>query len=339
MLRMILALLLPLALVLLMGPKVIAELRKLKFGQTIYELGPAHQQKQGTPTMGGLMMFAAVTVTALVMHPSEWHGGWDFMLALLLVSIATMLVGFVDDFIKVVMKRNLGLTAMQKIVGQVLVAVAFSCYCYFCPDVGSSIIVPFLNVEWDLGVFYIPLMTLLVIFMTNSCNLQDGLDGLLSSVTCVGSIGWSVLALVMSLTLSAALKTQYLSVAIFAMALVGATMGFLRFNYYPAKVFMGDTGSMFIGGAMVGIAMLLRQPLMLALICFTSIMSSVSVMMQVTYFKYTKRKYGQGRRIFKMSPIHHHFEKCGMTETQIDTMYAIGTGVLTLIAVLSVLPL
>lgn len=339
MLRMILALLLPLVIVLLAGPKMIAELRKLKFGQTIYELGPAHQQKQGTPTMGGLLMVAGVVVAALVLHPAAWQGAWDFMPALIAVSVLTMLVGFLDDYIKVVKKRNLGLTPMQKIAGQVVVALAFSTYCYFNPAVGSSVIIPFFQVEWNLGIFYIPLMTLLIIFISNSANLQDGLDGLLSTVTCVGSIGWAIIALAAGLTAEAAMHTQYQSVAIFALALVGATMGFLRFNYYPAKVFMGDTGSMFIGGAMVGIAMLLRQPFMLLFLCFTSIMSSVSVMMQVTYFKYTKKKYGAGRRIFKMSPIHHHFEKCGMTETQIDTMYAIVTGVLTLIAALSVLPL
>ena len=154
-------------------------LRKLKFGQTIYELGPkSHRTKQGTPTMGGLM-FAAVTcvVTLLIMSFDTWYGGWDFALALVLVSLLSMLIGFVDDFIKVVKKRNLGLIWWQKIIGQVLVSVAFSLYCYFSPHVGSSILIPFFNVEWDLGVFYVPLMALTMIFMINSANLQDGLDG------------------------------------------------------------------------------------------------------------------------------------------------------------------
>ena len=336
--RMIIALLLSLALVLAIGPGLIKWLRKLHFGQTIYELGPAHQQKQGTPIMGGLMFIIASVVCALVLHPARWLGVWDFMLALLAVSLLSMLVGFLDDFTKVAKKRNLGLTPWQKIAGQVFVAVAFSCYCYFNPYVGSAIHVPFLNTTWDLGLAYIPLMTLVVLFMVNSANLQDGLDGLLGSVTCVGSVGWSMMALfsaVAATALSAEQGSQYLSVAIIAMALVGGTMGYLRFNAYPAKVFMGDTGSMFIGGATVGMAMLLRQPLMLLLVAFTMVVSSLSVMLQVGYFKYTKRKYGQGRRIFKMSPLHHHFEKCGMTETQIVTMYAIVTGVLSLIAVLS----
>lgn len=336
--RMILALLLSLVLVLLIGPRLIVWLRKLHFGQTIYELGPAHQQKQGTPIMGGWMFIIAVVVCGLVLHPADWFGGWDFMLALLAVSLLSMLVGFLDDYTKVVKKRNLGLTPWQKIAGQVLVAVAFSCYCYFNPYVGSTIYVPFVNTTWDLGVFYIPFMVLVVLFMVNSANLQDGLDGLLGSVTCIGSVGWSMMALFSAVAVAAtaaAQSSQYLSVAIFAMALVGGTMGYLRFNYYPAKVFMGDTGSMFIGGATVGMAMLLRQPLMLLLVSFTMVVSSLSVMLQVSYFKYTKRKYGQGRRILKMSPLHHHFEKCGMTETQIVTMYAIVTGVLSLIAVLS----
>lgn len=337
--RMILALVLSLGIVLLIGPGLIRYLRKLHFGQTIYELGPAHQKKQGTPIMGGLMFITAEVVCALVLHPAGWFGGWDFALALLAVSLLSMLVGFLDDYTKVAKKRNLGLTPKQKIAGQVLVALAFSCYCYFSPYVGSKVMVPFVNVAWDLGWCYIPLMTLLVLFMVNSANLQDGLDGLLGSVTSVGSIGWSMIALFMAVSaggIATAQGSQYLSVAIFALALVGGTAGYLRFNYYPAKVFMGDTGSMFIGGATVGMAMLLRQPFMLLMMSFTMVLSSLSVMLQVSYFKYTKKKYGQGRRILKMSPIHHHFEKCGMTETQIVTLYAIVTGVLSLIAVLSV---
>lgn len=337
MFRVALSLVIAFALVMVIGPKVLEELRKLKFGQTIYELGPAHQQKQGTPTMGGIMMIIAVIVATLVAHPRSWNGIWDFGLALLAVSLLNMLVGFLDDFIKIVKKRNLGLTAWQKLAGQVFVAVAFSCYCYANPFVGSKVIIPFVNCEWDLGIFYIPLMSLLVMFMVNSANLQDGLDGLLSSVTTVGSAGWAAVAICMAVSIGSGLMgPQYQSTAVFAVALTGAAMGFLRFNYYPAKVFMGDTGSMFIGGAVVGMAMLLRQPFLLLLISFTLVMSSLSVMLQRAWFKYTKKKYGAGRRIFKMSPIHHHFEKCGMTEPQIVKMYGVITGLLTLLAVCSV---
>ena len=337
MFRIALSLVIAFAVVMLIGPSVLRELRKLKFGQTIYELGPAHQQKQGTPTMGGLMMIAAVVLAVLIAHPTRWSGAWDFMLALLAVSLLSMLVGFLDDYIKVAKKRNLGLTAWQKLAGQVLVAVAFSVYCYAHPQVGSKVIIPFTTAEWDLGIFYIPLMSLLVMFIVNSANLQDGLDGLLSSVTTVGCTGWAAVAVCMAVAAgSAELGPQYQSAAVFAAAVVGAAMGFLRFNYYPAKVFMGDTGSMFIGGATIGLAMLLRQPFLLLLISFTMVMSSVSVILQRGWFKYTKKKYGEGRRIFKMSPIHHHFEKCGMTETQIVKMYGVITGLLSLLAVCSV---
>ncbi|MBR3874064.1 MAG: phospho-N-acetylmuramoyl-pentapeptide-transferase [Clostridia bacterium] len=331
MLKPILALVLSVIAMLLIGPRVLPVLRRLKFGQTMYELGPqSHMVKQGTPTMGGLMFTVVSCVVALVLH-GAWYGWQDFTLALLFISLLSMLVGFVDDYIKVVKKRNLGLIWWQKIIGQVLTAFAFSLYCYLHPMVGSSIIVPFFNVEWDLGIFYVPLMTLVVIFMVNSSNLQDGLDGLLSSVTVVGGMAWFLMAVFMSAAVAPENAANYQNLAIFAIAVVGGCIGFLRFNRYPAMVFMGDTGSMFIGGATVGLAMLLRMPLFMILISFTLIASSLSVIMQRTYFKLT-----HGKRIFKMSPIHHHFEMCGMTEKQIVAMYAAVVAVLSLIALLTV---
>lgn len=337
MLKLILALILSLAGVLVLGPRMIPVLRKLKFGQTVYELGPqSHKTKQGTPTMGGLM-FVLTTCLAAAVLTGNWYGQWDFMLALIGVSLLTMLVGFVDDYIKVVKKRNLGLIWWQKVVAQVVISLAFSWYCYRNPMVGSSVIVPFFNVEWDLGVFYVPLMTLAMIFMVNSANLQDGLDGLLSSVSVIGSSAWGLIAVFVTLAGASALSPEYIGnyqhLAIFAMALAGGCMGFLRFNHYPALVFMGDTGSMFIGGAMVGMSMLLRMPLYWLLICFTMFASSMSVIIQRIYFKVT-----HGKRIFKMSPIHHHFELCGMTEQQIVAMYSVVEGLLCLIALFS-LPL
>ena len=333
MLRMILALILSAAIVLLTGPKLIAWLRKLKLGQTMYELGPqSHLKKQGTPIMGGLCIALGCVVAFIVAGVSL--GAWDHMLALLFVALGSMAVGFGDDWIKMVKKRHEGLTPWQKIIGQAVVCVGFACYCYFHPDVGSKVIVPFVNIEWDLGIFYIPLLALTVLFMVNSANLQDGLDGILSSVTAVGSIGWAAIALIASAT---ALAAENTTIAVFAMALCGACIGFLRFNHYPATVFMGDTGSMFIGGAVVGMAMLLRQPFLLLLIAFTCVMSSVSVILQRYYFKLTRKLTGTPKRLFKMSPIHHHFEMCGMKETQIVLMYAIVTLVLSAIAVVSVL--
>lgn len=337
MLKLILALILSLAGVLVLGPRVIPVLRKLKFGQTVYELGPqSHKTKQGTPTMGGLM-FVLTTCLAAAVFTGSWYGQWDFTLALIGVSLLTMLVGFVDDYIKVVKKRNLGLIWWQKVVAQVVISLAFSWYCYKHPMIGSSVLVPFFNVEWDLGVCYVPLMTLAMIFMVNSANLQDGLDGLLSSVSVIGSSAWGLIAVFVTLAGASALSPEYIGnyqhLAIFAMALAGGCMGFLRFNHYPALVFMGDTGSMFIGGAMVGMSMLLRMPIYWLLICFTMFASSMSVIIQRIYFKVT-----HGKRIFKMSPIHHHFELSGMTEQQIVAMYSIVEGLLCLIALFS-LPL
>lgn len=334
MLRLILALILSVVAMLLISPRVLPILHRLKFGQTIYDLGPeAHKVKQGTPTMGGLVFAAVTCIVALALH-GTWYGKADFGLALVAFSLLSMLIGFVDDYIKVVRKRSLGLVWWQKVIGQVAVGVLFSLYCYLSPDVGSKIIIPFWNIQWDLGFWYVPVMTLVIMFMINSANLQDGLDGLLSSVTTIGSVAWSAIALfgtvAVSTLFSADIAGNYENIAIFGLALAGACIGFLRFNYYPAKVFMGDTGSMFIGGATVGMAMLLRQPLLMVLIAFTMIMSSLSVIIQRMYFKLT-----HGKRIFKMSPIHHHFELSGMTEPQIVTMYSLVTGILSIISVLS----
>ena len=337
MLRMLVALILSAVIVLVSGPKVIPALRKLKFGQTIYDLGPqSHKAKQGTPTMGGVMIAAGALIAAVVC--TVGIPGWSFMLPLVLMSAGSMAVGFADDWVKVVKKRSLGLTPKQKIAGQLVVCVAFTLYCYLHPSVGSSIIVPFFNVEWDLGIFYIPLLSLTILFMINSANLQDGLDGILSTVTSVDNVAWAGIA-VMFMTAAAAsnavLAAEYQSVAIYAMALCGACIGFLRFNKYPATVFMGDTGSEYIGGAVVGMAMLLREPFLLLLITFTMVASSVTVIIQRYYYKATRKIYGEPRRLFKMTPIHHHFELCGYKETQIVKGYGVCTAILSLIAILS----
>ena len=332
--RMIGAAVIALAAALLIGPGLIRYLKKLHFGQTIYELGPSHQQKQGTPVMGGLMMAAGIVLGSLICHPAEWNGVRDFIFPLLGVSLLSMLVGFADDYIKAVKKRHEGLSPWQKIAGQVIVSLGFSIYCYVSPTVGSAIRIPFTGAEWDLGIFYIPLMTLLVIFIVNSSNLQDGLDGLLGSVTAVGAGAWAVICAILILVSGLTGKgsaRDAATVGVFAMSMAGACLGFLRYNRYPARTFMGDTGSMLLGGGMAGIVLLLRQPLLLVLICFTPIMSSVSVIMQRYYFKLT-----HGKRIFLMSPIHHHFEKKGYSETQIVSMYAGITLLLSLIAVLAV---
>ena len=328
------------AVVLLVMPWFLPFLKKLKFGQTIYDLGPqAHLAKQGTPNMGGIVTaLATVSVTMVMTVILTIKRGWGFSLSnslwpLLFITVGCMaLFGFPDDYIKDVKKDHEGLKPKQKLIGQMIIGIVFSAFCY--QKLGSDVIIPFTSVTWDLGIFYIPIMTVLVMFITNSANLQDGVDGLLSSVTIVGMIAFGLIALFM--TQGQALTEAWgIPIALLCFALAGASIGFLRYNRHPAKIFMGDTGSMFIGGAMVGVAMLTKTQFLLILISFTCIMSSVSVMLQRGYFKYTKKKYGEGRRIFKMSPLHHHFELCGMKENQIVLMYAAVTLVLSVIAVVS----
>ena len=347
---------LALALVLAVMPAFLPFLRKLKFGQTIYDLGPqAHKAKQGTPNMGGIVTGSATLIALLVYCViMTLRGNASFALKsslwpLLLITLScTALFGFPDDYIKDVKKDHEGLKPKQKLIGQLIVGQIFSMYCYF--HVGSDVWIPFTGITWDLGIFYVPIMTILVMFITNSANLQDGVDGILSSVTIVGMIAFGIIALTIgkAVTNSAGPETLaarmlpgqadsswFAVTAALCFALAGASIGFLFFNHHPAKIFMGDTGSMFIGGAFVGVAMLTKCEFLLIPICFTCIMSSVSVMLQRGYFKYTKKKYGEGRRIFKMSPLHHHFELCGMKENQIVLMYAAVTLVLSVLAVLS----
>ena len=350
------------AIVLLVMPGFLPFLKKLKFGQTIYDLGPkAHLAKQGTPNMGGAVTaLATVLTTAVITVIVGVKSGKSFGLdnalwPLLFITVGCMaLFGFPDDYIKDVKKDHEGLKPRQKLLGQLVVGLIFSVFCYW--RLGSDVIIPFTSSTWDLGVFYIPIMTVLVMFITNSANLQDGVDGLLSSVTIVGMAAFGLIAVFLGGDLAAAdgmsgvpavekvfgnLKDAFWfqPIAVLCFALSGASIGFLRFNRHPAKIFMGDTGSMFIGGAMVGAAMLMKCQFLLIPICFTCIMSSVSVMLQRGYFKYTKKKYGEGRRIFKMSPLHHHFELCGMKENQIVLMYAAVTLVLCVVAILSIQPI
>ena len=334
MLYMIAAALLAAAMMLALMPGCILRLKKLKFGQTMYELGPqSHLNKKGTPNMGGIVMGPVTLATTLAMmliaHARSgfekfWTLGNALWALLLLAAGCMLLVGFADDYIKDVKKNHEGLKPKQKIVGQVALGLAFSVWAYF--HVGSEVILPFTHKTWDLGIFYIPLITLTVLFMTNSANLQDGLDGLLSTVTVVGMAAFGVIAYLLGGSMN------HLACGVLAFALAGAAVGFLRFNHYPAQIFMGDTGSMFIGGVMVGIAVVLKIEFLLLLICFTCVMSSVSVILQRYYFKLT-----HGKRIFKMSPIHHHFEMCGMKETQIVRMYGLVALALSALAVVSLI--
>ncbi len=304
-------------------------LKRLKFGQPIHELAlEAHQLKQGTPTMGGLM-FAAVTVVLTLVF-SGIYGFSLSTLALIGFCVLCLLIGFADDYTKIRRKHNQGLKWWQKVAAQIIIGFFFSLYCYLSPGIGSALILPFSGAEWDLGIWYLPVMTLVAMFVVNSANLQDGLDGLLSSVSAAGSIAWSAITLLLMTTASSLSSTDGFGVLCFNLVLLGSLLAFLRYNYHPAKVFMGDTGSMFLGAAMMGVSMLLRLPLLLLPIAFTMLMSSVSVIMQRTYYKLT-----HGKRIFKVSPIHYHFQKSGMNEPQIVAMYTAVAGALGILAVLS----
>ena len=322
--RMMIAVILAYAVGVVLGRLLLPVLTRLKVGQNIYELAPeAHKKKQGTPIMGGLIFAGAAIVTTLVLHDYAVPLRENMALAMLLMALGNMCIGFADDMTKLRGGKNAGLTPKQKMIFQTILALAFSLYCYFHPQVGSVIEIPFLHRELDLGILYIPVMMFIIVGTTNSANLLDGLDGLCASVSMLDFATMAVLA-------GAAGLGGDLGVCCAAM--VGGLMGYWFFNVHPAKVFMGDTGSMFIGGAVVAAAMLLRQPLILVLIAFWMLMSSLSVMIQVTYFKKTG-----GKRIFKMSPIHHHFELCGMSEFRIVAMYMTTTAILCLITLLGVL--
>ena len=328
---MIWAVLIAFAASLAVGPVLIPILRKLKFGQNVYELGPqSHQKKQGTPTMGGWMICVVSVVVALAMHVGPWSAATDMVLAALLLALGNLGIGFADDMTKIRRKNNKGLSPRQKLVGQTVLAFLFAWYCYAHPEVGSSIHVPFLRTTWDLGWLYIPCAAFVVVATTNSANLLDGLDGLLGSVSLVDFAAFALIATFAAEAAGGA-SQNLVNLAVMCCALAGACLGFLRFNVFPARMIMGDTGSMFLGGALVAVALLLRQPLLLPLICFCLLMSSVSDIIQITYFKRT-----HGKRVFKMAPIHHHFELSGVPETKIVAMYTIVTLLLCLVSLLGV---
>lgn len=335
MIRMSLALILSVISVLLTGKYFIRFLKLQGIGQTTYAKGPDHKQKDGTPIMGGFLFIYSSAIFSLVLHKGTFLPKDDFILVTLIFSIACMLVGFVDDFIKAIKKRNLGLNGIQKLVFQFAFAIAFACYCYFNTNIGSKIYIPFSTHMWDLGIAYIPLMTLAIVFIVNSANIQDGMDGLLSSVSVVGFLCWGFISLsylqMHAFNIGPWASTAYQNIAILSFALAGGCMGFLRFNYYPAKTFMGDTGSMYLGAVTAAIALVLRHPLLLLLIYITPVLSSLSVILQRYYYKAT-----HGKRIFIMSPVHHHFEKSGMSETQVIMMYLIVTTIFSVLAVLSI---
>ena len=322
--RLIWAVIVSFLIALALGPVIIPWLKKMKFGQTIYDLGPeSHKVKQGVPTMGGVIFAIPMVIVPLVFSFPESR--WDFLPVALISMLGFGLIGFVDDFIKIKMKRSLGLTPMQKIIPQVILSLAISIWAYFNPEIGSKLIVPFTSIEWDLGWFYIPVMTFIMVGVVNSANLLDGLDGLLSGC---GLIDFITMALIcMLLGLSGTQAGNMRNLMIFCGAAAGALLGFLRYNSHPASVFMGDVGSFFIGGALMGVCLLTRLSLLLPIIALAMMMSSISDIIQIGYFKLT-----HGKRVFRMAPLHHHFELGGMPETKVVAMYMIVTAVLCLLS-------
>lgn len=311
-----------------LGPIVIPWLKRMKFGQTIYDLGPeSHKKKQGVPTMGGIIFFIAAFVCTLIFSIKSGAN-----IALLVMALLPMVgfgaVGFVDDFIKVKLKRSLGLTPKQKLIPQIVIAIALSVWAYLTPEIGSKLIVPFVNWEWDLGIIYIPVMVFILVGTVNSANLLDGLDGLCAGCSLFDFITMMLICLLMAST-GGAMSNDYMNMAIFAAAMSGALLGFLRFNSHPAGVFMGDVGSFTIGGALMGLMLVTRLSLLLPIIALAMMMSSVSDLIQFAYFRAT-----HGKRFFKMAPLHHHFELSGMPETRVVSMYYIVTVCLCLVALL-----
>ena len=321
-------------LTLICGKLFIPLLRKLKFGQQVRDDGPqAHLKKAGTPTMGGIIFIIPIAVLAFIFT----RGSIDFTLVCVLITIGYALIGFIDDYIKVVKKRSLGLKAYQKIIGQFGLAIIFAVYAYKNPFIGSCVYIPFTSVTIDLGIWYIPLIVVAMIAMVNSTNLTDGIDGLLSSVSLVCTCAVSAVLFLLIFTnffeYSPYLLTNSKNLFAFCGILMGGCMGFLIYNSNPAKVFMGDCGSMGIGGALAAVCILMRMPFLLIIAGGIYLLESLSDIIQVVSYK-TRKK-----RVFKMAPIHHHFELCGMSETQVVTMFTIAQGFFSLLALISVLPL
>ncbi|NLW40908.1 MAG: phospho-N-acetylmuramoyl-pentapeptide-transferase [Tissierellia bacterium] len=301
---------------LILGPIVIPILKRLNIGQNVREDGPkTHLKKSGTPTMGGIIIVVALLITTI----SSGLLNTD-MYVLLMSTVGFGLIGFIDDYMKIVNKRSLGLKPYQKLIGQIILAVILAIYQSNTSILGTKVIIPFLTNRYlDLGILYVPFIAFVVVGTVNSVNLTDGLDGLASGVTLI----------VLSFFGLVALNWGMDSISIFSAALSGACLGFLIYNAYPAKIFMGDTGSMALGGAVAAIAILLNLPLAIPIVGGIYFAEALSVIIQVTSFKLT------GKRVFLMSPLHHHFEQKGWKETKVVMVFWSVTVILCLIGVAS----
>ena len=312
----IVSLLVAFIIVWLVMPRVLPILHRLHFGQAIREEGPqSHMKKSGTPTMGGLVIQGAVLIAVIII--SLFTKKWDFFP--LIVMVAFGAIGFIDDFIKVSNKHNLGLRAWQKLVLQFAAALAIAIYAAWTPAIGTELVVPFMGTTVDFGIWYVPFTFFAVVAVTNAVNLTDGLDGLASGVT----------AIVCIFFLAMAVALNQVSTAVFSGAVIGACLGFLRYNSNPAEIFMGDTGSMALGGAVIVMAIITRMQIFVLIAGLLYVIEALSVVIQVGYFKLT-----HGKRFFKMAPIHHHFELKGWSETRVVTVFWIVTAVFVALAFL-----
>ncbi len=309
----------------LLGYFMVPFLHKIKFGQTIREVGPSwHKNKQGTPTMGGIMFIIGSSVAAVICIAFLWlNGGAETQLMLVkvmagaLMAVGFGIVGFLDDYISIKKHRNLGLTEIQKLILQFIIVGAYLLSVALAGGTTETVI-PFFG-SVDLGFFYYILAAVFIVGMVNAVNFTDGIDGLNTSVTLVVALVFSVIAMLLN----------RVGLSLYAAAIVGAMIGFLFWNANPAKVFMGDTGSLFLGGAVCALAFGVNMPILLILIGIIYIVEILSVVLQVTYFKIS-----HGKRIFKMAPIHHHFEMCGWNENKICFVFS---GVTLLAGIIGVL--
>ena len=300
----------------IMGPVIIPVLRRMKMGQTEREEGvKEHLKKAGTPTMGGVIFLLSVVITSVF-----YLGSNPKIIPILFVTLGFGIIGFIDDYLKVVMKRSDGLFPKQKMALQIVVTAIFAFYLVKFTDVSLAMLLPFTGGKYlDIGVLAIPLLFVAVIGTVNGVNFTDGLDGLASSVTVLVATFFTVVAI--------GTKSGIEPVTC---AVVGALLGFLLFNVYPASVFMGDTGSLALGGFVASTAYMLQMPIFIIIVGMIYLVEVLSVMIQVTYFKKTG-----GKRIFKMAPIHHHFELCGWSETRVVAVFSIITALLCLIALMA----
>ena len=298
-----------------LGPVIIPFLRKLKVGQTEREELKSHLKKAGTPTMGGLMILAGVLVTSLL-----FLNEYPKIIPILFLTVGFGVIGFLDDYLKVVLRRSDGLLAWQKMLLQIIVTGIFTFYLQNFTNISLTMLIPFSGGKYlDLGIMAVPLLFVVVIGTVNGVNFTDGLDGLASSVTVLVATFFSVVAV----------GTDS-GIEPITCAVVGALLGFLLFNVYPAKVFMGDTGSLALGGFVAAAAYMLQMPLFIPIVGFIYMIEVISVMLQVSYFKAT-----HGKRIFRMAPIHHHFELGGWSETRIVAVFSIVTAMLCLLALMA----